>query len=303
MRLSVVVPVLNARTSLPGFLRAMEAQRFPADRREVLIVDNGSTDGTLESVRACRFPGLRLLLRHDRRGPYAARNLGVAAARGDVVAFTDADCLPREDWLEKGLARVAGGAARVAGRVHPRVSSAPTFAERLDATRFLRQDAFVKEGFGATANLFIAREVFDRMGPFDERFLSGGDYEYGRRATNAGIPIVYEPEAVVEHVCRRSFRPLARKAARVGFGFGQFLRLHGARSAPLLRRIRHRLGLAVASRDGGLSGARSGFSVAIAAGHLGLAACTAWGVARGLLARRPLRGRDDVAALASLDPS
>ena len=83
-----------------------------------------------------------------------------------------------EDWLEQGLAALAS-APRVAGRIHLELSDSPSTAELVDAGRFLRQRRYVEEGFGATANLFVRRSVFDSLGGFDEHLKSGGDYEFG----------------------------------------------------------------------------------------------------------------------------
>jgi glycosyltransferase involved in cell wall biosynthesis len=211
--ISVVVPARCRATDLAGLLGCLEAQTLDRDRFEILIVDDASD------------PPLRGALRLDQpSGSYAARNAGIAAARAPLLAFTDADCLPEPRWLEAGLIAL-GTAPRAAGRIE--MIGGETYFERLDRARFLRQDRYVDEGFGATANLFVRREVFDAIGTFDARLRSGGDAELGRRASAARFPIVFAPDAVVRHPCRRSARELLGKAHRVGVGFGQTARLHG----------------------------------------------------------------------------
>jgi glycosyltransferase involved in cell wall biosynthesis len=195
-------------------LRALESQTLPREDFEVIVVDDAS-DPPLAHAHA----------RLDRPlGAYAARNAGLLAAGADAIAFTDADCIPDPGWLAAGLAALRT-APRAAGRIE--MIGGAGFVERLDRARFLRQERYVAEGFGATANLFVRREVFDAVGPFDPRLRSGGDAELGRRATAAGFPILFAEDAVVRHPCRRTALELLSKAHRVGLGFGQTARLYG----------------------------------------------------------------------------
>ena len=213
---SVIVPVFNNAAPLRTCLAALEAQTLPRDRYEIIVVDNGSTDGTAADLddRA----GRRLV--HERTpGSYAARNRGVAAARGQVFAFTDSDCVPAPDWLERGLAAVGDdlSPAVVAGHVdlfygNPGQPTAVELYERLTA---LDQHRFVEHGgFGATANLFVPRQVFERAGPFDARLKSSGDVEWCQRAVSRGGVLRYVPDVRVSHPARRTFGELHRKVTR-----------------------------------------------------------------------------------------
>ena len=172
---------------------------------------------------------------------HAMPRLKVASA--DFVAFTDADCRPHEDWIERGLAWLSA-ARRVAGRVQLELSRSPSTPELVDAGRFLRQRRYVEEGFGATANLFVDRRVFDEVGGFDERLKSGGDYEFGQRCSLAGIPIRYADDVVVSHPARTTLRELLSKSERVGFGTGQLIRRRGISRERLAARITDRFALA-----------------------------------------------------------
>ena len=234
LAISVIVPVHNAKGDIPELVEALVGQTLVPSAYEIILVDDGSTDGSLSRLvdsppsspsEAIR-PRLRVVRCPRRCGSYAARNRGLEAAVGANIAFTDADGRPEPGWLEAGLDALKT-VPRVAGKVELVCSAAPSVFELVDAARFLRQRRYVREGFGATANLFVRREVFERIGPFDERLLSGGDHEFGQRATAAGIPIAYAAGSVVRHPCRRSFREIARKAFRVGFGFGQALGIGG----------------------------------------------------------------------------
>jgi glycosyltransferase involved in cell wall biosynthesis len=211
-RVAVVVPVHDDAVRLARCLAALAAQTHRAE--EVLVVD----DGSREPVRAP--DGVRVLRAGaTSRGSYAARNAGVAATRADVVAFTDADCLPAPDWLERGLAAL-DGADRVAGPVEvvPR-GRRPGAVELYDARTAFPQEHFVRAwGFGATANLLVRRAVLDAVGPFDVRLRSGGDADWGQRATAAGFGLRYAPDVVVRHPARATLAELAEKTVRTARG-------------------------------------------------------------------------------------
>lgn len=287
-----MVPYRDARSLLPGLLEALAAQTVGTGAFEVLLVNDRSRDGGLDESTV----PASLFLKHlesEGSGPYAARNVGIKAARGAALAFTDADCRPRPDWLERGLLAL-DDAPRVAGRVLLTTTERGSLAERLDKSRFLRQERYAKEGFGATANLFWRRSVASDVGLFDGRLLSGADEEHGERASRQGIAIRYAEAAVVVHPARATLYDVAKKAERVGCGVGQKVRLHGIDAARLVARASDRLSLgAVAARDDDDDGLFA--RALLAGGHAGLALCTGVGLARGLLlgerALSPLRGR------------
>jgi cellulose synthase/poly-beta-1,6-N-acetylglucosamine synthase-like glycosyltransferase len=286
VQVSVIVPVRDARDDLPALAKALARQTFNGGRSEILFVDNGSADGSVEWLQTNMPPGGRLLHCSHRHNAYAARNAGVEQAVGQILAFTDADCRPADDWLERGVDALRRH-VRAAGRIVVQCSRRSTLAEELDASRFLRQQRFVQESFGATANLFVRRQVFSRVGLFDDRLVSGADHEFGSRAGAAGLAIAYAPEAVVNHRARQQFTALFGKAYRVGLGFGQEVSLHALQSATALSRIADRLSLISRAwqRDELGVWRRSALSF----GHLTLAVGTAAGCAKGYFGQN----RDD----------
>lgn len=217
---SVVIPVFNDAERLEMCLRALEDQTYPADRYEVILVDNGS-DASMEGL-AAGFAGTRVAY-EDRPGSYAARNKGVSLARGEVVAFTDSDCVPDRDWIERGVEALcsAPGLGLAGGRINVSFGdpARPTAVELFEGVMAFPQRRYVEqEGFGVTANLFTPRSVFESVGLFDEELKSGGDYEWGRRVRSAGYGLVYADAARVTHPARRSVGELSRKVARVTGG-------------------------------------------------------------------------------------
>lgn len=233
---SIIVPVRNAEHEIGGLLEALGRQTLPAERRELLVVDDASRDGTAAVVRRSR--GATLIQLSGWSGAYTARNAGLAAARGDVIAFADADCRPAPDWLERGLAELDRlGADLLGGHIDVRLGKRPSIAELLDYGRHLDQERGVRErGFAMTANLLARRTVFERVGTFLEGALSDADREFCLRATEAGFELAYSRHAAVAHPARATARGLARRAFRDGYGYAQMARSGGphARRVPRL---------------------------------------------------------------------
>jgi glycosyltransferase involved in cell wall biosynthesis len=224
---SVIVPVWNDAKRLNECLGALDAQTYPSF--EVVVIDNGSARPVGDVI--ARHSRARLV--HEARpGSYAARNAGMAHARGEVFAFTDADCIPGPEWIEKGQARLAQGGERsiVAGRIEifPRVRMRANAVEQYEGLFALAQCEFVRRyKFGATANLFAPREAFDRAGPFLAELKSGGDLEWGRRAAAFGYVVEYAEEVCIRHPARFSILQLYSKIVRVTDGLHDLKRIKG----------------------------------------------------------------------------
>ena len=217
---SVIIPAFNDEARLELCLDALERQTYPRDRVDIIVVDNGSNPPLRKALQ--NRPELRVLL-EPTPGSYAARNLGVAHARGEILAFTDSDCIPAERWLECAVDALLGreSLGAVAGRIEVFVKdpARPTAVELFDRAVAFRQDRNVADGgFGVTANLVVRRLAFMDAGPFDDTLLSGGDREWCQRMVSAGYEIAYAQDAVVAHPARRDPRDLVRKMRRVAGG-------------------------------------------------------------------------------------
>lgn len=225
---SVIIPVLDDQDRLDACLDCFERLTYPRDAFEVIVVDNGSSPPVRVPVGGAR------LLFETRPGSYAARNTGIVAARGEVFAFTDADCLPTPDWLEGGVRRLLAepGCGLVAGAVEVfcRDRDRPTAAELFELLTGFPQQRFVAQnGFGATANLFATRAAIDAVGGFDATLLTGGDVDLGERVRAAGYRLVYEPGARVRHPARRSIYNLLMKVVRTEVGMKHLAKMRGRR--------------------------------------------------------------------------
>lgn len=229
--MSVIIPVYRDPTGIKRALDALLEQTYPASCHEVVVVDNGSDDGTLDVVEdfARRHPGRIIAERAtDVQDSYVARNRGVEVSRGEILAFADADCVPSPDWLTEGVATIEGAdASYAAGRVIMTFEGdEPNLWEYYDAVAKLNQRVYIEEyGFGATANLFVRRDAFAAVGRFREDLTSSGDYELGRRLANAGHKGVYAEGAAVRHPARRTARAVLKKERRIVTGKRRLARL------------------------------------------------------------------------------
>ena len=217
---SVIIPVYNDRERLITCLEALQAQTYPAERFEVLVVDNGSKDPVEQAVAA--FPQARCL-HEPKPGSYAARNRGIEASRGEILAFTDADCLPTETWIKCGVEALleTSDVGLVAGKVDlfAQDPAQPNIYELYDRFFYLDQKVAVERGhYGATANLFTYRSVMDEVGPFNSEFKSSGDSDWGKRVFRHGYAQRYAEKARVRHPARDSFEQLHRKTVRITGG-------------------------------------------------------------------------------------
>jgi glycosyltransferase involved in cell wall biosynthesis len=218
---SVIVPVLNDPAGIRMCVGALLGQSYPATAYEIIVADNGSTDGTRTAVQGLRKAAgerLRLIMEDRVRSSYAARNRALDEARGTVLAFTDADCVPMATWIEHGVRALQDqGDGCVAGRiVFTYNRDPPNLFEYWDSAVHLNQRYYAEQlGFGATANLLAYAAVFGRVGQFRSDLISGGDHEFGHRLQKAGERLSYVADAVVTHPARATLRATVRKSLRL----------------------------------------------------------------------------------------
>ena len=218
---SVIVPVYNDPLRLETCLRALEEQTYPRDSYEVIVVDNGS-DESIEHVVAGFSQAMASY--ESRPGSYAARNRGLSLSVGEILAFTDSDCIPAPDWIKKGVEILSKHPNHkvVGGRVEFlfEAPDLPTATELYDSMIHLDTKRYIEqEGFTATANLFTYRSIFDHIGYFDADLRSSGDREWGQRATSLGFRPIYADDVLVAHPARYSFAQLREKTVRLVLGY------------------------------------------------------------------------------------
>ena len=223
-QLSVIIPVYNNSSGLRKVLWSLVNQDFDKILYEIIVSDNGSTDKTLDVAKeyADEYPQLvRYVIENKIQSSYAARNKGIIIAKGKILVFTDADCIADKDWLKNGFSSMTqSSVSMVAGRIKfTYKNSEPNIWEYYDSAEKLNQKSYVKNaGFGATANLFVRKKMFDKYGLFLPEFQSGGDYEFGRRLTQSGEDLLYDKGALVYHPARTTFGEKLRKSKRIAKG-------------------------------------------------------------------------------------
>jgi glycosyltransferase involved in cell wall biosynthesis len=191
---SVIVPTFNRRVTLERLLSTLLAQTLAPHRYEILVVSDGSTDGTRELMESlcAMHPNLRLL-EQPNRGPAAARNLGARSAHGGFLAFTDDDCIASPDWLERMLEAFARtGAAGVQGR---------TTTDRGLRTPLTHQMEVLELSQAVpTCNAGYRKSVFEQVGGFDEGFPypHNEDADLAWRVQTVG-PVVFDAGVVMHH--------------------------------------------------------------------------------------------------------
>lgn len=211
--ISVVIPHYNDLERLDRCLAALSAQTLSLSRFEIIVSDNASSVG--EAAVAKVIAGRARLVIASEKGAGPARNIGVEASRGAILAFTDADCLPEPGWLEAGIA-LLDHYGIVGGRMVVLVGNdrAITGAEAFECVFAFDNKSYVlKKGFSVTANLFCKRATFDAVGDFRLHVSEDADWCY--RARDAGFSIGYAEQAVVGHPARSNWDELKRKWARV----------------------------------------------------------------------------------------
>lgn len=235
---TVVVPVLNAARTLPACLEGL-ARLDPAPG-EIILVDNGSTDESLPVLRAFSRNYTATdtrVLQEPRPGAAAARNAGIRDAKGDLIAFTDADCAPESTWLRYLIDPFADPTT---GAVAGRVVAAPTAStlELFSALYTLQSSESPAQhqrwtpwaGGYPTANLAMRRELLLELRGFDERLGNyGEDYDLCARLYGRGFSLLYRPAARVAHYHRTTLIGMLRQAFGFGRGHPYLLRNHGGR--------------------------------------------------------------------------
>ncbi len=192
MDISVIVPFYNEEGYLERCAQALLAQDYPKERYEVIMVDNNSSDGSAEIVR--RYPGIKLLS-EGLQGDFAARNRGLAAAKGNLLAFTDSNCAPEKDWL-RGIAAAMldPSLGIVLGRVQFACDSPPLSmmaAYESEKTAYILSSRNKEIYVGCTSNMTVRKALFvrhleisDLWGYYRKLLTYGQDYQrYGKVAS------------------------------------------------------------------------------------------------------------------------
>jgi GT2 family glycosyltransferase len=198
---SIIVPTYQRAGYLPHLFDALARQVYPSNRLELIVVDNSSTDDTEDVVRCWRtvLPFPVRFHRKENNGPAASRNVGAKLANGDVVVFTDSDCVPTPHWMPNAIREIRAGAEVVCGPMIGLVRAGD------GAVQFKQTPS--DDGTYPSGNMWFVREWFDKLGGFNERFgiypwgglVAGEDTDLAWRAKRAGADLRWAANAIVGH--------------------------------------------------------------------------------------------------------
>ena len=227
LAISVIIPVYNDSKGLMDTLDSLVAQDFSKKNYEIVISDNGSNDNTLDTAEmfAKKYPELiHIVVENNIKSSYAARNKGINASKGSIIAFIDADMSVDKDWLTRIVRSLEKYRVDyLACKVEIYLKENSIFGLYNKMVGFPVGKYIKKSHFAPTCCLIIRKSVFDKVGLFDSRLISGGDYEFGNRVNEMGYKLYYDDGIVMRHPARSSFKQIFCKFFRIGRGTQQIL--------------------------------------------------------------------------------
>ncbi len=200
MKVSVIVPAYNSQKFISKCIEALLAQKYQCDDYEIIIIDDGSTDRTAEIVRA--YPVKYLFQKNQ--GPAAARNIGAKEAKGEIILFTDSDCVPSDNWIEEMIrpfeepeVMAVKGAYRNRQKSIMARFAQLEFEERFEMLKRAKSIDMID-----TYSAGYRRSIFLQMGGFDTNFpvANNEDTELSYRMSKLNYKMVFNPEAIVYHL-------------------------------------------------------------------------------------------------------
>ncbi|NER30836.1 MAG: glycosyltransferase [Symploca sp. SIO1C4] len=236
-QVSVIVPIYNGETDIPDLIRCLQAQTYPVEQVEYLLVNNSSRDRTAAilaeaaSVASSQGITIKPLQENKIQSSYAARNTGIRVAKSDLLAFTDADCRPQSDWLEQLIAPFVD---EDIGIVVGEIAGLPgdTLLEKhAEHYQVLSQQHTLAHPFcpyGQTANLAIRRQAFKEVGLFRPYLTTGGDADIcWRIQRQSNWKLKFISTAVVQHRHRSTIKEYESQWRRYGRSNLYLHELHG----------------------------------------------------------------------------
>lgn len=215
-KLSIVIPVFNDLDNLKETLDVLYHQKEINDV-EVIVVNNGSTHN-FDCINA--YPRIKLIHEnHYLNSPYSSRNRGIESSKSEFIAFLDASCIPSTDWLENVLKRLIKDDFDIfAGDVRFSFKNLKSASELYDSKTNIKMKYSVEQkGYAKTTNLFIRKNLFEKLGFFKESIRSGEDVRWTKSATENGIKIGFIDDIIV-YKKTRCFKELMVKQYRVAKG-------------------------------------------------------------------------------------
>jgi len=200
--ISVVIPTFNRKELLRELILSLFQQSYPKERYEIIVIDNSSTDGTVQLIQEFqqRSPCRLSYYKKENKGPAASRNLGIKNASGSIIAFTDSDCTVHSDWLKNAVPYFEENeVAFVSGQKLPKPNQPISFFSPF-------QEITEENPVYPTLNIFYRRDILNAVGGFDEKFSTtkerpegGEDSELAWRIKRQGWKNVFAKDVIIYH--------------------------------------------------------------------------------------------------------
>jgi len=216
-KVSVIVPVHNEEATLDDCIRSLIGMEYPKEQLELIFVNNSSTDRSQEILNY--YKDEIKILYEAKKGAAAARNKGIHHANGEIIAFTDADCIVERNWLRHIVQPLQENSVGIVGGKNSSVqpcNKIEKYGEKIhNHERAITQ--FKVLPYAITMNWASRAAVLKGVGSFDERFIRSQDVDLSRRIFNKGYKIVYEGQAIIYHHNEKTLLDLFRKGCLHGF--------------------------------------------------------------------------------------
>ena len=228
--ISIIVPIYNGEKFLPKFLESIVNQECKINKFELILIDNNSKDNTKNLIDRFKLKNHKIncsyIFYNEKSSSYASRNVGVKQSQGDILAFTDVDCILDKDWLIN-IQNILNNINDivVSGMISLYFEDKRNIWENFDKIVHMRNDERIDKKEIATANMAISKKIFNRIGFFDE-VTSGGDFNFAKRAIKNGFKIKFCNNVKVLHPTRKSYSEIKKKLLRLSFGEGELYKKH-----------------------------------------------------------------------------
>ncbi|MGS0676886.1 glycosyltransferase [Shewanella sp. 125m-1] len=221
IRVSVIIPTFKDNDRLSLCLDSLVNQSYHESGFEIIVINNDPNCDIPK--RLTEKYNKVIFLNENIKGSYAARNKGVVNSKGEILFFTDSDCIVEQNWINNGVALLdqEPNCVRIGGKVELfyKGASPRSLGEIYESCYAFRQREYIeKQAMAVTANMITYRWLFDKVGLFNAGLLSGGDCEWGRRANDLGFGVKYSEELLVKHPARYSIKEIVIKNRREAGG-------------------------------------------------------------------------------------